>query len=649
MSVNLDSLLRQAVDNHNSGNLQAAESLYREILRHKPSHPDANNLLGMVAFQAGQPEQAIPFIAKAIKKRPKVAEFHRNLGIILATLERDDEALKAFRKALSLKPDFAEVHYNVGNVKYAKGLMEEALAAYRKAIKHHPGYVEAHENMAGIHLVQDQTDEAIAAYRYVLDLAPHSAKAHFNLGSALAKGSRFEEALEAFDQALQADSQYPAAHNNRGNALAALGRLEDALSAYREALELRSDYAEALVNAASVLADLEQMDEAIDFLRRAIELDGSDPNAHFNLANLLVEQGQLDAATASYHQVLRIDPTFADAFHLLMQANKQTDYGEDIKTMEERFQEEGLDEKDKMLMGFGLGKAFEDLKDYDKAFDFLLSANQLKRQSYSYSIEKDKAHFEQIAEMFVPAFLKQFAGAGNPSTTPIFILGMPRSGTSLVEQILASHPMVSGAGELMAITMAYERLKTETAGFDSLSPEDFRQIGNDYLKQLPDPAEGVAHITDKLPHNFLYIGLIKLALPNAKIIHCRRDPVDTCLSIFKNIFIGKHPYAYDLKELGAYYTFYFAMMEHWREVLPGYVHELRYEDMVSDPEPQIRNLLEACGLPFDPACLAFHKTERRVRTVSVSQVRQPIYRDSVKLWEHYRDHLIPLFRALDGH
>lgn len=278
----------------------------------------------------------------------------------------------------------------------------------------------------------------------------------------------------------------------------------------------------------------------------------------------------------------------------------------------------------------------------------------MKRSGYDYSLEEDKEFFSCIKEMFSAELFKKHSNSGTDNNAPIFILGMPRSGTTLTEQILSSHQMVYGAGELPDIRKLLSQMcgageyKKFPKLVGSLGNDDLSRIGSEYIKGLRKRNSSAEHITDKMPHNFLHVGMIRLMLPNAKIIHCKRDPIDNCLSIFKQNFGGVHKYAYDLAELGGYHLLYQDLMEHWNKVLPGFVFELQYEDMVADQEGMTRKLLEFCGLPWDDNCLQFHKSERTVKTASYTQVRKKIYSDSVQLWKRYEQELQPLISALDA-
>ena len=311
-----------------------------------------------------------------------------------------------------------------------------------------------------------------------------------------------------------------------------------------------------------------------------------------------------------------------------------------------------ISDEQRMHLAFGLGKAFEDLHQYEKAFSFFAEGNSIKRGSYSYSIDDHGNFFKKLEEAFDSSLFAKYQGRGCDDETPIFILGMPRSGTTLVEQILASHRQVHGAGELGTLGRIVSSYFDKRNGVEF--PESIRQVdgadferpGVEYIQAIRRHSLDIRFITHKMPRNFIYIGLIKLMLPDAKVIHCRRDPADTCLSIFKTYFTGKHEYSHDLGELGRYYKLYRGLMEHWHSVIPGFIHDVQFEDMVTDQAEQTRTLLEYCGLEWDDACLESHKTDRPVMTASVEQVRRPIYKDSVQLWKRYETKLAPMLGSL---
>ena len=307
-----------------------------------------------------------------------------------------------------------------------------------------------------------------------------------------------------------------------------------------------------------------------------------------------------------------------------------------------------------MHLAFGLGKLFEDLRQYEKAFGHFLTGNAIKHGTYEFAIEDVEKYFERLKQLFTKDLFGKNKSAGSSDGKPIFVVGMPRTGTTLVEQVLASHPNVFGAGELDDLN----RIVTSHFGaiddvkfienINQANTGEFSRAGDDYIGMIRERAETADFITDKMPDNFRLIGMIKLLMPNAKIIHCRRDPRDTCLSIFKTLFTIKgHYYAYDLGLLGQYYNLYRDLMTHWHSVLPGFIYDIHYEDVVADQEPQSRALLAYCGLEWDDACLEFHKTNRPVQTASAAQTRRPMYKDFIQSWKRFEKWLAPLLDELN--
>ena len=615
------SVFQQALTHHQAGHLPEAEVLYRQILSAEPNHPDALNFLGLLAHQVGKSEIAVELISKAINCRPEYVDAHSNLGVIFNDLGKLDKAVASFRQALILKPDYAEIHSNLGNALRDQGKLDEAIAVFRQALILKPNYAETHFNLGNALKDQGKLDEAIAGFRQALILKPDYAEAHNNLGNALHDQGNPDEAIASFRQAFTVRPDFAGAHFNLGNALIDQGKLDEALTSFRQALALKPDYAEA----------------------------------HNSLGFIFKELGRMDDAIANFRKALSQKQDYVGAFKNLSLIIKFTEVDDVIHAMEDLYNKKGdMSDADHIHLGFSLGKVFEDLKNYRKSFNFFLGANLLKRESYEYSMQNDRDLFERIKKTFSSEFFAAHHGSGNQDGTPVFILGMPRSGTTLVEQILASHPLVFGAGELMVLTDLVNDICTgeETAQFPEcmldLGVDEFERMGSDYIEKIREYSNDVKYLTDKMPNNFFRVGLIRTILPDAKVIHCIRDPMDTCFSIFKHEFTGTHMYAYDMTELGRYYNLYRDLMAHWEKVLPGFMYTLRYEDMVEDQQDQTRSLLDFCGLPWDEACLNFHKTERRVSTASLAQVRQPIYRDSIKLWQRHEKQLEPLRKAIYG-
>ena len=423
----------------------------------------------------------------------------------------------------------------------------------------------------------------------------------------------------------------------------------------QRAIDLAPDFAGAHSNLGNALHDLGKEAAAKAALDKALTLAPNDPAIHFNRAMVLRDVGDLDGARDGFRAVLMQRSRHGEAWRMLTSLTRYTSPDDaDIKTMERLVSGGAREDRDAMHLHFGLGKALEDAGDTDGAFTHYAKANALYRRSYEYEIGKDGDYFESIKRVFSAEFLFQRSEWGNQSNRPILIVGMMRSGTSLVEQILASHPDVAAGGELKELDRLTRSEKARPDGTEfpgSVQTYDdnlVKSLGGAYVDALVGHVGDAVRITDKMPGNFLYVGLLRLLLPNATVIHCVRDPVDTCLSCYRNYFSGFHPFTYDLAELGRYYRLYRDLMDHWREVVPNYVHDVRYEDLVSDPENQIRQLLDISRLEWDDRCLEFHQTHRPVRTASAAQVRQPMYLSSIETWKKFERHLGPLLKALEG-
>jgi tetratricopeptide (TPR) repeat protein len=430
------------------------------------------------------------------------------------------------------------------------------------------------------------------------------------------------------------------------------GRLQQAEHIYQHIIEVEPENANAYHLLGVIAYQLGKNDIAVQLISKSITKDSNQSSSYSNLGNALQEQGKLDDAIQSYQRALSINPDYTKAHRNLAHLKRHTNYDDEIQKMEVLHRKPDITTEQRMNLAFGLGKAFEDLGEYEKSFKFILEGNELKRNTYTYNIFEDMDFFNNLKNVFNGQLLRKHAGGGHGDNTPIFIVGMMRSGSTLVEQILASHPLVYGAGELSDLSQIAIRSSEKITGTKfpfcvaKLSPQNLENLGADYTKRLRRFSGSVKYITDKALNNFLFIGMIRLILPNAKIIHCKRDPKDICLSVFKNCFTKAPMYANDLRELGEYYKLYQGLMDHWYNILPGYIFDIQYEDIVGNQEDTTRKLLEYCELPWDEACLSFHRTVRPVRTASAEQVRRPIYNSSVGLWRQYEKHLSPLLNAL---
>lgn len=614
----LQDLLRRAISLHQSGKLAEAESAYRQVLEATPGHPDANHLLGLVAYQSGRSDLAVEYISKAISTNPNIPAYHNNRGLALLHLRQLDEAEASFKKALALKPNAADVRVNLGNVFQARGDLAAADAQYAKALEINPDYPQAHFNRGILYQEQKQYEAAEAAYRKALATQPNFAEAHGNLGNTLKEQGRFDEAIASYRQALRLNPQLVQSHSNLGIALKEMGRLDEAEACHRQALKLNPDNAEA----------------------------------YHNLGNVLDTQGRKEEAVESYRKAIQLKPGFTHAYRQLAYIIRFTEDNPLIATMETLWKQELTDES-RLHLGFALAKAYDDTRQHSRVFAPLNTANTLRRRDYSgKKIENIHELAGQLERLFPPDFLTQYAENDDGDPTPVFIVGMPRSGTTLTEQILASHPAVHGADELvfMRHLALAESQKLTGKEYPEAAPlytsQHLHTISQTYLERIRQIAPSAERIVDKMPSNYKYIGLIRMAFPQARIIHCQRDAMDTCFSIYKHYFAAPQPFAYDMEELGLHYLAYRRIMAHWEKVLPGHIYTMQYETLIENQEAETRNLLEFCGLPWNDACLDFHKTRRDIKTASSMQVRKPIYKTSIRSWEPYRKELAPLIRAL---
>jgi len=561
----------------NQGSLQEALLKGEALAERFPDEPFIPNLLGGVNFSMGRLEQAVESFTRALRINPEFAEAHNNMGNALNALRKSEEALVSFEKALQIKPDFVEAHNNMGNALNALGRHEEAVVYCNKALRIRPDIAEVHNNLGNALLALGRFEEAVVNYKNALQLRPDFAEAHSNLGNALYALEKIEEAVVSYENALQIQPDFDKALNNLGSALCVLGRYEEAIPICNKALLLSPGYAEA----------------------------------HRNLST----------------------------------AKKYQDDDPQIRIMLGLIERRDLHDSDRMHLGYALGKVYGDIGDHDKAFAYLLEANRLRKEDVGYDICSDRESFVKIKKMFsedVPVLSVDQETEEGKKYQPVFILGMPRSGTSLIEQILASHSQVYGAGELMLLKESVSNAIGDTLHEEPLplSPDRLQAIRDSYLEGLEKIGASEPYITDKMPLNFLMTGLILSAMPEAKVIHSKRDARATCWSNFKNYFFTKgNGYAYDLQDVAEYYTMYVDLMSFWHQKYPGRIYDLSYEALTENQEDETRKLLEYIGLEWESQCLKFHENKRAVRTASARQVRKKMYQGSSEEWRKYEKHL----------
>jgi len=667
------------------GSLDRAMDCYDRALAIQPNNVDALNNRGYAQVVLGRHRDALLTYDRALEVNPAVAAVHNNRGAVLRELGRLEEALASFDRALAVNRRHFDALNNRGNTLVDLGRPVEALESYDRALVVNPASASTLSNRGNALLRSGRPTEALKSYEKALALNPQSAEAHNNRGSALRLLQRYEEAVASFERALALNPSNPDALSNLANTLMALKRPADALRFYEAALLIKPDFAVALSNRAQTLIELKRPDsalasvdralalnpdypdahsvrgnalldlerhvEAVASYDRAISLDPNNPLPHNNRGITLVQQGRIEEGNAAIETAIRLSPQCGKSYYNLAQSKQFVANEPILSAMEELTRKSSsLDAEALINLHFALGKALADVGDYERSFHHLSVGNAGKRSDSPYDEAAALDILARTRATHMAETIDRSGHEGDPSELPVFIIGMPRSGSTLVEQILASHPDVHGAGEISDFDKAMSRLGGAVAealvhpeAVSRISDERLSQLGANYVEGLHAVAPAASRIVNKMLGNFRFVGLIALALPGARFIHVRRDPIDTCVSCFSTLFTETMPYAYDLGELGRYYRAYESLMEAWRILLPpGRMLEVRYEGVVADLEGQARRIVEYCGLDWDPTCLEFHRNSRTVRTASMAQVRRPLYKSSVGRWRAYERFLGPL-------
>ena len=637
-----------------SGKLKQALASCDRAIHLDPNYAAAYCNRGVTLHALKKPKEAVQDYDRAIQLKPEYAEAYCNRGVTLETLGQPENAAQAYDRAIQLNPNYAEAYCNRGVTLNTLGQPEEAVQAFDRAIQLNSDYVVAYCNY-GITLQElGRSDEALAAYDKAIWLKPDYAEAYFNRGVSLQALKQPIEALQAYDKAIQLEPDYAEAHCNRGVMLQGIEQPEAALAAYDRAIQLKPDYAQVYCHRGASLEYLGQLEEAVVWWERAIQLKPDYPKAFMNCGNVALKLGNLKEATEHYIKVTQLDPDYAQAYHCLGILKKYKSNDPHIGQMENLYERTGPDGKGRVTLCFALAKAYDDLGGLDKSFSYLQEGNRLRYKELNYDIGVDKRMITKIMEIFSAGSLaRNVAPEGSLSKHPIFIVGMPRSGTTLVEQILASHSQVYGAGELeyMArlVHPILSNLLDQNGSQDSskISEDEISLVRDGYLEALAELNVAEKIITDKMPLNFLHIGFILSTFPEAKIIHLNRDPRATCWSIYRHSFRSKGiGCAYDMGALAGFYRLYIELMSFWRERFPESIYDLGYEYLTENQEGETRKLLQFCDLEWEEQCLDFHKTKRTVITSSNVQVRKKMYKGSSEAWRKYQKHLQPLINEL---
>ena len=686
--------VRRAMDEalklFNSGKPDAAAGIVTQIVAARPRLAEAHNLYAAILASQGKRTEAAKALTRATKLDPKNAQYFSNLGEIerqrgkiheaqtalseslhlnprnpqalnnLGILHYDrkefEEAAKCYSRALELNKSYPEAHNNLGNAYRALGRHEDAIDQYQRAILIREQYPEAYNNMASVLREQGQTAEAEHAYRKAIALRKNYVEAYVNLAVLLDSTDRGDEALRLLGDALKINPGHLGTLLQVARSQLKKNNHEQAEQASRLAIKADRNSAEAYGLLAQALHETDRLPQAIAACEAALKLKPTMVETNSLYGVLLKSVGRLEEAGKQFEKTLEMVPEAYGIYANLADLQKFKPDNPNLRAMEKIFAEAQDPASDRyMPLHFAIGKAYDDIGEYHKAFAHFKAGAALKRAKLNYEESQTLSFFDAIEKVFSEDFIKNPPYPGKPTEVPVFIVGMPRSGSTLVEQVLSNHPGTFGAGEIKEFSRQLNMLRGRFPGLpkypqivQKMNPPQFNMLAEGYLNKIVALAPQSPRITDKLLTNYYFVGLLHMLFPKAKFIHTRRNPVDTCLSAYTKLFKDDMPHSYDLGELGRYYRKYDGLMAHWERVLPpGVMKTVVYEDVVEDLPRMARELIDFIGLPWDDACLNFHESARPVKTASVVQVRQPVYSSSVGRWKRYGDDLKPLIEALN--
>ena len=602
-----------AMNHFKKGRLQQAKDACQRILS-KVERPDAILILGMIAHEQRDLDVAVEHYQQFLSLQPNHAQTHYNLGLVLNQLGRTELAIDHYKKSIAIAANNAAVHSQLGDACARLQRWQEAAEAYQRVL-----------------VIQDDVVTII------------------KLGNVFLAAQMLTRAIQLYEQALKRLPDNALLHRHLGASLHRMGQTQKAIRCFEQALSLRPDYVGALIDLALVLRQLGRTKEALVQIEKAIELKPDDVDAHISRALTLRQLGQPELALQRLQQLIDVRPTCGSAYYHISLIEPRPEL---IPIVERLVGDPGLANDDAIHCHFALGNCLNRSESYDQAFDHYLKANTGQRKTFSYAHGENIQIFDSLIEVYSKDFFQAKRQLGSGSQLPVFIVGLPRSGTTLVEQILSSHAQVHGAGEIEAFAginvSISEQLNSASPAPQCMSLIDEKivtEYAAQYLRELELHNPAALRITDKLPGNFTRIGLIKTIFPQARIIHCQRNPLDNCISLFFHNFVALRC-SFDLTELGQYYLDYQRLMSHWENLFPGEIFTLQYEELVMDQEKISRQLIDYVGLQWDENCLDFHNNKRVVMSPSNIQVRQPMYKKSINRWKVYEKHLQSLIETL---
>jgi tetratricopeptide (TPR) repeat protein len=635
-----------------AGQAATAERWLRELEAQRPGEVHCLWLLGVALLDQERTDESIAMLERALAGAGmEFAEARVDLARAYRRAGRAAEARTEVRRVLERTPHHHRAWLAYGDVLVDLEQFDDARVAFERARLTDPFRPRVEAGTAALQALDRKQSELI--FREILKVDASHVAALCGLAALSLAAGVPRDAERLLRHALQQSAHLPLALRGLAPVLLDLGRLPEADAVVRQVLEIEPENPQNWVVLGAISTRLLRQDEALRAYQAASRLNPGEVRLRMSIGHLHKTAGRREACIAAYKASLELDPALGEAWWSLADLKNYVFSEAEIAAMQRLLGEQPRDRSSEAQLHFALGKAWEQRADYPRAFGHYARGNALKRQDVSFDIEKFARKSARVRATFDAAFFAARTGRGDRDGSPIFIVGLPRSGSTLVEQILASHSSVEGTMELSnVLTLVREFDHLDAArdaypeSFAAAPPAQLGALGRRYLSETAPLRKGRERFIDKMPNNFSHVGLIQTILPNATVIDVRRHPMDACFSTFKQHFAEGQSFSYDLEDLGRYYRCYLELMDHWDRVLPGKVLQLRYETLVREPEATIRRLLDHCRLPFEAACLAFHETRRPIRTASAEQVRQPLYTSGIGQWRHFATELEPLRRAL---
>lgn len=637
------------------GELVNARSLCLKLCEGNTKNPDTWYLLADINSQIGDLNEVIRCCSRILVLRPDDLEAKYNLGVAYQALDEYKNAERVYKQILEHEPNNFKVMLNLGVIYWKLQHYQNSVDITRKFLASNPESPQGHNNLGLALMGLGHLDDALACFKETLRLQSGYSDVHYSLGICLSAMKRFEEsekyllkATELNPKDVQSYFELARVYRNKGNTNAAI-------QALRRIIELDPNHAAAYNSLGVILGELNKLEESENALRKLIQILPDNPVAYNNLGTTLLSQGRIEEAENAFRQAIVLRPGYAEAIRQMTTCRKYSpNETEDIERIKKLLNCVDLTDNSEMHLQFALGKIYDDIAAYSDAFRHYHKGNILRHKYSQFNRFAHKDAIDRIINNFQKDFFTGKSDWGSDSEVPVFIIGMPRSGTTLVEQILSSHPEVSGGGELNKLGLMVDdlprRLNTESQFpecIGNLDSTTAKVLAAEYLEHLNQSVTGApSRITDKMPSNFHYLGLVAILFPKCRVIHCLRNAADTCISNYFQWFSHGNEHSFDLIDTVSYYKQYMRLMDHWRTTLPLSIFDIHYEDLTADTETHIRKLIDFVDLPWSGQCLRFHQQLRPVNTASVWQVRQPIYKRSVARWKNYRKDIGPLLDSL---